>query len=350
MEKKLARICWNTFDWQRPSGPKGKSLDRNCFEYQRGYGHEEWLKDTSKLIDGYKYSFLQPVNTSKKRHAGQSYAVWLYTMEGKQKSLVGCIKKVDCLTAEEAQRGAEQHQQNGWFEEMREQLTEQDIDTRYLIEDEPLHNFNIKFKPQDLEWFDEPINITMQYGNNRYVLLNVSDAEFKQTLLLEDDLAFDLNELIEDSDLSASERESQVMARIGQGKFRKDVINLWGGEKCAVTLVNVKEMLIASHIKAWKNCETKEERLDGANGILLCAHLDKLFDYHLITFLPEKSHYALTASEALDIKQLKGMGVEEGTELSTTHLDRGALKRFEGYMAHHNAEFERKQNEYRNSL
>ncbi|MBW3164598.1 HNH endonuclease [Ferrimonas balearica] len=167
---------------------------------------------------------------------------------------------------------------------------------------------------------------------------------------LENSLALDLDEIANSGDLSDSERQSHVLARIGQGKFRKDVINLWGGEKCAVTLVKVKEMLIASHIKAWKGCESTEERLDGANGILLCAHLDKLFDHHLITFFPKKSHYTLVASEALDIAQLKDMGVEKGIELSTTHLDRGALKRFEGYMAHHNAEFERKQSEYRDSL
>lgn len=45
-----------------------------------------------------------------------------------------------------------------------------------------------------------------------------------------------------------------------------------------------KRLLIASHIKPWRACESAHERLDGANGLLLAPHVDRLFDLGLITF------------------------------------------------------------------
>ncbi len=39
----------------------------------------------------------------------------------------------------------------------------------------------------------------------------------------------------------------------------------------------------ASHIKAFKDCDSAEEAYDVNNGLLLCANVDALFDKHLIT-------------------------------------------------------------------
>jgi hypothetical protein len=50
-----------------------------------------------------------------------------------------------------------------------------------------------------------------------------------------DALATDLQELDQRTDISATERETLSRARIGQGKFRADVVALWGrGETCAL--------------------------------------------------------------------------------------------------------------------
>lgn len=142
----------------------------------------------------------------------------------------------------------------------------------------------------------------------------------------------DLNALMS---LEESERERLIQARIGQGKFRQDVIKFWGGEICAVTLTPIKEMLVASHIKAWRNCETTNERLDGANGILLCAHIDRLFDQHLITFRKVGSEYRLRLSDKLDKALLEQLGVVEGHALATDKLKTDDMSRFERYLEHH---------------
>lgn len=63
--RRNARICWNEFSWQYPSGEAGKSSFRGAYERMYGYGNEEWLFDFSKLIDGCHYGFLEPVRQSK---------------------------------------------------------------------------------------------------------------------------------------------------------------------------------------------------------------------------------------------------------------------------------------------
>ena len=87
---------------------------------------------------------------------------------------------------------------------------------------------------------------------------------------------------INDSDIESTEKEQVTKARKGQGEFRKNVIKK--ENKCRLTGVIKKDLLIASHIKPWK-VSSNLERLDGNNGLLLSPHVDKLFDKGWITFL-----------------------------------------------------------------
>ena len=50
-----------------------------------------------------------------------------------------------------------------------------------------------------------------------------------------------------------------------------------------LTGIRLNELLRASHIKPWR-ISSDAERLDSANGILLAAHVDILFDKGLISF------------------------------------------------------------------
>lgn len=73
-----------------------------------------------------------------------------------------------------------------------------------------------------------------------------------------------------------------VLQRIGQDVFRAGLLDYWEG-RCAITGLNVAEMLRASHIKPWADCATDAERLDVFNGLLLAAQIDAAFDAALIT-------------------------------------------------------------------
>ena len=86
-----------------------------------------------------------------------------------------------------------------------------------------------------------------------------------------------------DAEIKTTEIERTVRQRIGQKKFREAMLDYWGGA-CAVTGIDVSEVLRASHAKPWAECNSDGERLDVFNGFMLCAHLDALFDRFLISF------------------------------------------------------------------
>lgn len=83
--------------------------------------------------------------------------------------------------------------------------------------------------------------------------------------------------------LDETVREAIIKARVGQGLFREQLISRWGGQ-CSVTGVKAPELLVASHIRPWSQCDTAEQRISPANGLLLTPNLDKLFDKGLISF------------------------------------------------------------------
>ena len=80
----------------------------------------------------------------------------------------------------------------------------------------------------------------------------------------------------------ATEAERLVVQRVGQDVFRTGLLEYWEG-RCAVTGLAVPELLRASHIRPWADCETDAERLDVFNGLLLAPQLDAVFDRGLMT-------------------------------------------------------------------
>lgn len=142
-------------------------------------------------------------------------------------------------------------------------------------------------------------------------------------------------------DLSSPDAEKQlhIDARLGQGQFKQAVIDVWGNEACALTLTPVKEMLVASHIKAWRNCDDAAERLDGANGILLCAHIDRLFSSHQITFRKVGHEFRLKMAESLDKSLMAQFGVNEGDALATGRMHKADADKFEDFLSHHGKVF-----------
>ena len=79
-----------------------------------------------------------------------------------------------------------------------------------------------------------------------------------------------------------TERQGLVTSRVGQGWYRKAIMERWDN-KCAASGCDICTILIASHIVPWKNSDDSE-RLDVDNGLLLSPTYDALFDKYLITF------------------------------------------------------------------
>lgn len=149
---KVARLCWNDFGWQKPSGPYGKSESTGlAFEKDKGYGYEEWLFDTDRLINGYHYGFIQPLNKGK--HLGKVYNLHLYTIkrEGNISKYywIGHITKAEVLSVEERAEILKLYKNNGWYREMQNELNTVGVagfDFGPITEDDM---FNVKFKASD---------------------------------------------------------------------------------------------------------------------------------------------------------------------------------------------------------
>lgn len=110
--------------------------------------------------------------------------------------------------------------------------------------------------------------------------------------------------------LSETERDSLIKSRIGQGRFRNDILEYWG-RKCAVTGFDVEPLLIASHIKPWRSC-SNDERLDKFNGLLLTPGLDSAFDRGFITFLDDGTIFI---SDKLRKQDYGYLGINENQKL-----------------------------------
>jgi putative restriction endonuclease len=110
-------------------------------------------------------------------------------------------------------------------------------------------------------------------------------------------------------ELEPTEKEAIVRSRVGQGRFRAALFDLWGG--CAITGVTNDLILRASHIKPWR-VSTNRERLSPYNGLLLLPHFDHLFDRGFIGFEP---HGEMRVSPVLTRDDCEALHLEEGIAL-----------------------------------
>ena len=78
-----------------------------------------------------------------------------------------------------------------------------------------------------------------------------------------------------------SEQLAQTKIRRGQQYFRQMILNAFDN-RCCITGINVRELLVASHILPWGKFPA--ERLNPQNGLCLSRLHDAAFDCGLIAF------------------------------------------------------------------
>lgn len=98
-----------------------------------------------------------------------------------------------------------------------------------------------------------------------------------------------------DNDLEGRERTTVIRQRVNQSVFRSMILNNYE-EHCAITGINIPELLVAGHIIPWSD-STPQQKLSPENGICLSALYDKAFDKGLITISPDD--FAVVLSSAL---------------------------------------------------
>ena len=135
-----------------------------------------------------------------------------------------------------------------------------------------------------------------EFFGNKEVLIFESEkilAE-KQNQTIEtkfNEILFDLKYLKGETKLR------EVKTRVNQNVFRQIVVANYSS-KCAITGIDLPELLFASHIIPW--AKNEEERLNPENGICLSALYDKAFDKGLIAI---NENYQILISDKLKKKK-----------------------------------------------
>jgi putative restriction endonuclease len=98
----------------------------------------------------------------------------------------------------------------------------------------------------------------------------------------DDDLDSLAEQLLESPSDSAQVYAKVPSRGIAQQVFRRALLKTYQSQ-CAFCGLSFQEALDAAHILPWVKCNAKQ-RLDPANGVLVCATHHRLFDAHWITF------------------------------------------------------------------
>ncbi|MBK6381849.1 MAG: hypothetical protein IPF72_20175 [Chitinophagaceae bacterium] len=178
MDEYLCRICWNSRNWERPSG-EGRLLETKGLSYlaDNGFGHEEWLFDYRWLIDGWKFGYLQSLSRANRDllNAMQNEPVKIYLFARMRDGACRCFARIEKAwvpTKEEAVTAAMRDQEIRHAHQVADLRAVLD-DSSFAVAQERLKSeqgeltwINVKFRPEDVTLFNHPFEISLT--SNRY--------------------------------------------------------------------------------------------------------------------------------------------------------------------------------------
>ena len=343
-------IYWNTKGYR---GPSGYPITAESWPLNHGYGHEEWNNDPRLLLKT-KYEDLRFFHTESvqigkdPQHAGQTFIFMTVSYEGKQ-FFVGIAGNATYLGADELKEQRLEISQRLHVDSLKKETWDLDHVRQTYDDDHKLFLKNWKLNLHWIPnwvcpdshywWFDEPIEISSEKvrGTKRWLsmfgsytnlteinaidimnLIPVKARSSKWEILYDamasaadDETPSDIQINAEEDDANELTRKiAMINARLGQGGYRANLIRAWGGQ-CALTGIACSEMLIASHIKPW-SASNNREKLDAANGLLLSANVDALFDRFLISFEDDGT---LLTSSSLPVGTMTLAGIDKFSKL-----------------------------------
>ncbi len=193
-----------------------------------------------------------------------------------------------------------------------ETLTEEDIDR--ILQEEAV-------KQQNRDVYNSKKSLSdFRAGLNKFLSFIRSDY----SKCRKDTVISEIRKIERNDTIDVTEKEALVKSRVGQGMFRRELIEYWHG--CAISGCQLTWMLVASHIKPWRDADN-QERLDAYNGLLLLPNYDKLFDLGYITF-DQKGR--IMCSRLLDKFDRETIGITD--ELHLAKIEQRHLK----YLKYHN--------------
>lgn len=330
----LKPIVWNTKNYRQPSGGKFKS---GCYPAEHGFGHEEW-NNSPRLTFEKNGERFRVFNTDRgfgkqplDAFAGDIF-VFMIAFNDDEQYLVGVAGGATSLLSNPDERERlmllnAKGQEEAWAVQNVKSCYDDD---RKAFRDGWNWKPTWKCPAHLFLWLTKPLllNPTEITGKNRLIMMYSAYQEISQIKALniltqieqqndsdilenlkarcstdELDVITDITQIHEDDTVDATTKESLVQSRLGQGRFRQNLMGIWDNS-CAVTGCAIPELLRASHIKPWHN-STNRQRLDPHNGLLLEANLDALFDSGLISFEDNGDMLVSTRLTPREQKRLK---------------------------------------------
>ena len=181
---RYCRICWNTREWQHPTG-EAALLEETGYVSKHGFGHEEWLLNHGWIIGGYKYRFLQPLQYISRKARSNIFDIVLYTIsETGERFFVGQITNCELSTDEVAAKIYNTYIQKGWLDEMIQDLRRLNIDPSPInaATINPISITNFRFRPENVDLLKPFVTANKShklYRINRYrPLIGISQSEW----------------------------------------------------------------------------------------------------------------------------------------------------------------------------
>lgn len=356
--ERFVRLAYNWQDYKRPSGPEGKSAT-GSYEAETGYAHEEWLnneKNKFSKIEGYSQCFIQCPFTKPQKNE-ENLALWTkYQQKGQITKwwLIGFLlgaRFVSNNAPLEIKEISEVDGDDLGF------IPNADGKRVHIVSNVIYRSGGLLLLPRN-EWIEIPDSL--QPACNRYTWLKKKsypelfgwlqncfcELQKKRRIVSKDEFvkkhvfpyAFDpryvetpeVNKITQILGLNKKQQERLVQARTNQTNFRKALLKE-ADEECMVTGLGYPQLLVASHIKPFAECEDEEESYDPMNGLLLSENIDSLFDKFLISFSASSGEILL--ADGVDDGLLKKFGIKKSYRLRHEYL---TDKRKE-YLKLHNA-------------
>ena len=385
---RFCRVCYNTHDYQEPSGMYGKPdgtgvaqlSKEELYETKRGFGHEEWLNNKEakiSAIPGFSQGFIQRTNVKNTDRNLYNVALWARVAGNEEEfsgtpdplnpppgscwlvgfithlSFVGkeslCTRKVTIPFPDDFFDRFEPEKR---FCEFTPNVIYPDGCLRILPREKWImaprkipHRYNWptssnKDNADLFEWvqevFDElgpKLNEAASLAENRAEETNgksnfVSGDEY---LEVEPDFDETLEKVNSYCGKDPKTRQVLVSMRTHQADFRQALMLVTGG-RCMLTGVDCQRLLVASHIKPFSLCR-RSEAYSPENGLLLARNIDALFDSFLISFDAETGD--LLKAPGIEDELLAKFGITASeTALPNSYLTEGRRK----YLKWHNEE------------
>lgn len=222
---------------------------------------------------------------------------------------------------------------NNWLAETKDKISRPDkySDTITTISNHFKKSLNKDIDIYDLKNASEVLRLKDEYfsydeffeknktGNRMYSRSLDLYIEFLETNRQQiDDTIEEIEKIKSDKSLTSLEKESIILSRVGQGKYRDELIDLW--KCCVISKFDDSRFLIASHIKPWKK-STNQEKIDKFNGLLLLPTYDKLFDLGFISF---DDNGKILISKSLT--NLDKLGVDRNIAIDIKHENKKYLE------------------------